>query len=396
MDQPEVQATMVCDVDTDRRTAAKARVDKHYNNTDCKAVNDFREITENPNIDAVCIAVPDHWHAFISISALEHGKDVYCEKPLTHNIHEAIAVTKAARDNKRVLQTGSMQRSMAEFRVACELVRNGVIGKITKIDTSFGNPAIPFNLPEPAIPFNLPEEPMQPGLDWDRWCGPGPLVHYNSILSPRGLHNHFPLWREVREFGGGYICDWGAHHIDIAQWGLGMDENGPVEVVPPSDWQSPKARGAQLIYADGTVLTHVNGKGVTFYGTEGEISVNRGKFEFARNDGKKFRFWEKEQDKGTSLVREYTLAEREYLKDAKISLYKSKDQIQDFLACVKSREKPVCDVGIGASSAIACHLMNFAYYHGAHVKWNPTKHKFISGGDDKWLTREYRGEWKVA
>ncbi len=387
MNQPEVQAVMVCDVDTDRRTAAKEKVDKHYGNTDCKAVNDFREITENPNIDAVCIAVPDHWHAFISISALEHGKDVYCEKPLTHNIHEALAVTKAARDNKRVLQTGSMQRSMSEFRVACELVRNGVIGKIKTIDTSFG---------DPAIPFNLPEETMQPGLDWDRWCGPGPLVHYNSILSPRGVHNHFPAWRMVREFGGGMICDWGAHHIDIAQWGLGMDGNGPVEVIPPKNWESPKARGAQLIYANGVVLTHTNGKGVTFYGTEGEISVNRGKFEFARNDGKKFRFWDKDQDKGTSLVREYTLAEREYLQDAKVKLYKSKDQIQDFLACVKSRQKPICDVGIGASSAIACHLMNFAYYHGAHVKWNPTEHTFVSGGDDKWLTREYRGEWKVA
>jgi len=385
--QDEVHVVAVCDVDTDRRTAAKARVDKEYGNSDCKAVNDFREITENKDIDAVCIAVPDHWHAFISISALKHGKDVYCEKPLTHNIHEALAVTAAARENKRVLQTGSMQRSMAEFRVACELVRNGVIGKIKTIDTSFG---------DPAVPFNLPEETMQPGLDWDRWCGPGPFVHYNSILSPRGVHNHFPAWRMVREFGGGMICDWGAHHIDIAQWGLGMDENGPVEVVPPKDWESPKARGAQLIYADGVVLTHVNGKGVTFYGTDGEISVNRGKFEFARKDGKKFRFWDKDQDKGTSLAREYTLAEREYLGDAKVKLYKSKDQIQDFLACVKSREKPVCDVGIGASSAIACHLMNFAYYHGAHVKWNPTEHKFISGGDDKWLSREYRGEWKVA
>lgn len=383
----EVQAVAVCDVDTDRRNATKAVVDKAYNNTDCKAVSDFREITQNKDIDAVCIAVPDHWHAIVSISALENGKDVYCEKPLTHNIHEALAVTAAARKNNRVLQTGSMQRSMAEFRVACELVRNGVIGKIVSVDTSFG---------DPAVPYNLPEEPMQPGLDWDRWCGPAPLEPYNSICSPRGVHDNFPMWRMVREFGGGMICDWGAHHIDIAQWGLGMDGNGPVEVVPPKDWQSPKARGAQLIYADGVVLTHVDGKGVTFHGTEGEISVNRGKFEFLPKNGKKYRFWTKEEDKGTSLIREYTLAEREYLADAKVKLYNSKDQIQDFLACVKSREKPVCDVAIGASSAIACHLMNFAYYHGAHVKWNPTEHKFVSGGDDKWLTREYRGEWKVA
>ena len=138
-----VQVVAVCDVDTTRRNAAKETVDKKYGNSDCKALNDFREITENPAINAVCIATPDHWHAIVSLSAVNHGKDVYCEKPLTHNIHEAIALTAAARKNNRVLQTGSMQRSMAEFRVACELVRNGVIGKISRVDTSFGDVAVP-------------------------------------------------------------------------------------------------------------------------------------------------------------------------------------------------------------------------------------------------------------
>ena len=388
---PEVQVVAVCDVDKTRREDTKETVDKKYGNTDCKALNDFREITENPNIDAVCIATPDHWHAIVTISALTHGKDVYCEKPLTHNIHEAIAVTKAARDNKRVLQTGSMQRSMQEFRVAAELVRNGVIGKIKNIGIDIG---------DPAVPNANPKEDMEPGLDWDRWCGPGPLAPYSSVLSPRGRHKHFPAWRMTREYGGGMICDWGAHHIDIAQWGLGMDENGPVEIVAPAGWESPKARGAQLIYANGTVLTHEQPKdgmgGASFFGTDGEVHVNRGKFCLILGGKTVHKFWDKEKDKSTSLEREYTLAEREHLADAKVKLYKSKDQIADFLACVKSREKPVCDVGIGASSAIACHLMNFAYYHGAKAKWNPTEHKFISGGDEKWLTREYRGEWKVA
>lgn len=387
MSYDEVIATMVCDVDRDRRNAGKERVDKQYNNTDCKAVNDFREITENKDIDAICIATPDHWHAPIMISAVANGKDVYCEKPLSHNVHESLAMTTAARKHNRVVQTGSMQRSSGEFRVAAELVRNGVIGKIKTVDTSFG---------DPAKPNANPEEPLQPGLDWDRWCGPAPLVPYSPVLSPRGVHTNFPQWRMTREFGGGMITDWGAHHIDIAQWGLGMDENGPVEVKAPADWDSKSARGAQLIYADGVVLTHVNGKGVSFFGTEGEVHVNRGKFELILGGKRKFGFWDKEVDKTTSLQREYTLAEREFLADAKVKLYNSKDQIADFLACVKSRQKPICDVAIGASSATACHLMNFAYWHGASFKWNPADSTFVSGGDPKWLTREYRGEWKVA
>ncbi len=386
-----VKVVAVCDVDKTRREDTKEVVDKKYGNKDCKAVNDFREITENPAINAVCIATPDHWHAIVTISALTHGKDVYCEKPLTHNIHEAIAVTKIARENKRVLQTGSMQRSMQEFRVAAELVRNGVIGKVQTIGIDIG---------DPAVPNANKEEPMEPGLDWDRWCGPGPLAPYSSVLSPRGRHHHFPHWRMTREYGGGMICDWGAHHIDIAQWALGMDENGPVEIIAPQKWDDPHARGAKLVYADGTVLTHKKAEngmsGASFFGTDGEVHVNRGKFCLILNGETKHMFWDKDKSKGTSLEREYTLSEREYLAGAKTKLYVSKDQIKDFLACVKSREKPICDVGIGASSAIACHLMNFAYYHGAHMKWNPTEHKFISGGDDKWLTREYRGEWKVA
>ena len=191
---PEVIVTAVCDVDKTRREDSKEAVDKKYGNTDCKALNDFREITESKDFDAVCIATPDHWHAYITISALSHGKDVYCEKPLTHNIHEAVAVVEATRKNNRILQTGSMQRSMQEFRVAAELVRNGVIGKVKTIGIDIG---------DPATPNANPKEDMEPGLDWDRWCGPGPLAPYSSVLSPRGRHHHFPAWRMTREYGGG-------------------------------------------------------------------------------------------------------------------------------------------------------------------------------------------------
>src|SRR2546428_8381083 len=151
----------------------------------------------------------------------------------------------AARKPDRVFQTGSMQRSSSEFRKACELVRNGRLGKIKQVIVDVG---------PPSVPCDLPEEPMEPGLNWDRWLGPAPQRPYNSVLSPRGVHNHFPAWRSYREYAGGGHSDMGAHHYDIAQWCLGMDESGPVEVVPPED---PNAEaGVKFIYGNGVVMTH--------------------------------------------------------------------------------------------------------------------------------------------
>lgn len=388
----DVQIVAICDVDTTRREAAQKRIDTKYAEkaaSGYKSVstyNDFREVLARKDIDAVVIATPDHWHAYIAIAAVKAGKDVYCEKPLTYNIHEAVELVKAVRKTDRVFQVGSQQRSSKEFRVAAELVRNGVLGRVHSVGVSFG---------DPASAYKQPEETMEPGLDWDRWCGPGPLVAYNPMLSPRGVHTHFPKWRDTWEFGGGMITDWGAHHIDITQWALGMDGNGPVEVRAPQNWETAK-RGAQLVYADGTVVTHIKGRGVSFYGTEGELHVNRGKFELMMNGKTVRKFVDKEVDKGTSLEREVTLSEREYLADAKIKLYNSKSHFDDFLACIKSRQRPICDVEIGASSVIACHVMNFAYRYGANVKWDPIRKKVGSGGSSKWLTRDrYRGEWKV-
>jgi predicted dehydrogenase len=388
----DVEVLAVCDVDTTRREAAKKRVDDAYTaKTDktyrgCTAYTDFREVLARKDIDAVVIATPDHWHAFIAIAAVKAGKDVYCEKPLTYNIHEAIELVKAVRASRRVFQTGSQQRSSKEFRIAAELVRNGVLGRVDSIHVSFG---------DPARPYDQKPEDIEPGLDWDRWCGPGPLVGYSPYLCPRGVHDNFPNWRNTWEFGGGMITDWGAHHIDIAQWALNKDGNGPIEIRAPQNWETAK-RGAQLVYADGTVLTHVKGKGVSFYGTEGECHVNRGKFELIMDGKTVHKFWDKEIDKTTSMEREVTLTEREYLANAKIKLYNSKSHFQDFLDCIQSRQRPIADVEIGASSVTACHLMNFAYHYGANVKWNPEKKKFASGGSNKWLTRDrYRAGWAV-
>ena len=381
----DTQVLAVCDVDTTRRNTAKAQVDNAYKNTDCFATGDFRELIARKDIDAVCIATPDHWHAIPMLAALRAGKDVYCEKPLTHNIHEAIEVIRAVEANQRVLQTGSMQRSSKEFRVACELVRNGIIGKITKVECQFG---------DPGRPCDLPEESPEPGLNWDMWCGPGPLRGYSSVLSPRGNHNHFPDWRNYKEYGGGMVCDWGAHHIDIAQWGLGMDGSGPVEVIPPSDEKA--RRGCQLVYANGIRLEHAGGFGVRFIGEDGEVLVNRGKFKVILKGEVIAEFISGEQSKKTSCEREVALMEKQFLNDAKVRLTNSKNHLDDFLSCVRSRTKPIASEIVGAGTAISCHLMNQSYYNHARLAWDPAKKEFTGGtGNPKWLTRDYRGEWKV-
>jgi predicted dehydrogenase len=389
------QVVAVCDVDTTRREDARKRVDEFYAQKNaaasptakaagCAAYNDYRDLLARKDIDAVCIATPDHWHAIITVAALRAGKDVYCEKPLTHNIHEAVTVMQAVTENRRVLQTGSMQRSSSEFRVACELVRNGAIGQVQNVECSFG---------PPPIPCDLPEETMEPGLDWDRWVGPAPMRPYNSILSPRGLHKHFPNWRNYVEFGGGMVTDWGAHHLDIAQWGLGMDASGPVEVLPPPT-QGDK-RGAKLVYASGITVKHADGFGVDFVGSEGRVRVNRGKFIFERG-GKTIASYQGKQDEDTSLGQQVRKAETEFLKEAKVKLYVSQNHIQDFLDCVKSRRQPITNAQIGGRTVICCHLMNLAYLHHQKIAWQPEQNAFAKGtGNAKWLTRDYRSPWQV-
>jgi predicted dehydrogenase len=216
--QKEVQVLAVCDVDTTRREAAKKTVETRYADQiksgsykGCAAYNDFRELIARKDIDAVVIATPDHWHAIPVIEACKAKKDIYCEKPLTLTIREAKTLIDAVRKHERVFQTGSQQRSGSEFRLACELVRSGRIGKIKQVIVDVGGP---------SKPCDLPEEKLEEGLDWDRWLGPAPKRPYNSVLSPRGVHGHFPNWRNYQEYSGGMMTDWGAHHFDIAQWGL--------------------------------------------------------------------------------------------------------------------------------------------------------------------------------
>ncbi len=387
----ETQVVAVCDVDTNRREGHRKTVEEFYGRQSgsgfkgCAVYNDFRELLARGGIDAVVVATPDHWHALIVIAAAAAGKDVYCEKPLTNTIHEARAVVDAISRKQRVLQTGSQQRSSREFRVACELVRNGVIGRISRVEAGFGGP---------PRPCDLAGEAAEPGLDWDLWLGPAPLRDYNEILSPRGVHKHFPMWRKYREYGGGMVTDWGAHHLDIAQWGLGMDESGPVEVRPPADWAKAE-QGVRMTYANGVELTHIAENGVTFFGADGEVYVNRGKFRLTLRGEQKARFLAKEDQ--PALAAQLDAVEAEFLGSAKVRLRASTDHKADFLASIASRVQPIAGPEVGARTVTCCHLVNLAYFHGQTFRWDPAANQFAGGtGNPAWLTREYRGPWRVA
>jgi predicted dehydrogenase len=374
--QKDVQVLAVCDVDTTRRENAKATVEKRYGEQlksgqykGCAAYNDFRDVLARKDIDAVVIATPDHWHTIPVLEACRAGKDIYCEKPLSLTIREAKAMIDAVRKYNRVFQTGSQQRSSPEFRLACELVRSGRIGKVETVYVNVGGP---------SRPCDLPEERLEPGLDWDRWLGPAPQRPYNSVLSPRGVHRHFPDWRNYREYSGGMMTDWGAHHFDIAQWGLGMDDSGPIEIIPPED---PKAqKGVRYIYANGVVVIHGDqyepGKrvnGVAFIGSEGKIFVNRG---YKASDPKE-------------IIRQ-PLGEKD------VHLYESPGHQRDWLICVRSRKRPLCDVEIGARSVTVCHLGNLAYWNHRKLRWDPKEWQFVNDAEaNKWIDRERREPWQL-
>jgi len=383
---PLAQVLAVCDVDTTRRNDGLKRVNTYYTENkdkgvaDCKAYTDYRELLERKDIDTVCIATPDHWHAQPVLLALAKGKDVYCEKPLTHDIQEAIDIMESVNKHKRVLQTGSMQRSAKEFRIACELVRNSCIGKIDHVECSFGGP------PKPC---DLPEETMEPGLDWNMWLGPAPVRPYNSVLSPRGVHDHYPQWRLYREYGTGDVGDWGAHHLDIAQWGLGMDDSGPVEVRLVNN-------EAVLVYPNGITVMHKRtGFGIHFFGSEGEVMVNRGRFRVIVK-GQTIASYVGDESKGTSCQAEVDKAEKLLLKNAGIRLYESKSHYEDFMSCVSSRKKPVASEQVGGRTVISCHLINQAYFNNSEIKWDPVKFCFTGGtGNPAWLKGNYR-DWTLV
>jgi predicted dehydrogenase len=364
----DVQALAVCEVDQKRREHAKRRVEKAYGERKeykgCAAYVDFRELIGRKDIDAVCIATPEHWHAIPAIEAMKAGKDVYCEKPLTLTLAEGKRCIDAARTLKRVFQTGSQQRSnvFGDFRQAAEFIRSGRLGRIQTVTVGVGGP---------SKWCDLRAEETEPGLDWDLWLGPAPMRPYNSILSPRGVHKHFPAWREYREYAGGGHADMGAHHYDIAQWCLGMDESGPVEILPPMSRSAH--HGVVYRYASGVVMVHGGPSGCTFTGDRGTLHIDR-----------------------DHLTSDPPAIVKEPLGAKEVHLEKSPGHHRNWIDCIRSRKRPLADVEIGARSVAITILGNLAYWNHRALQWDPVKWQFVNEETaNRWLDRERRDPWQL-
>ena len=362
----------VCDIDENRVDEAKKMF------PDATGYHDFRKVMERDDIHAVICGTVDHWHSLVSIAAMRAGKDVYCEKPLTLTIEDGKQIVRAVKKTKRVLQTGSQQRSDKNFRLACELVRNGRIGKLKHINT--------------ILPAGLREGPFKPvpipaGLDWDFWQGPTGPVEYEK----ERCHFSFRYWYE---YSAGTMTDWGAHHNDIALWGSGFERSGPVSIEAealsqpiPGGYSAIADYRVHYAYANG--LTHTcestrdnsvtggvvnaNGKlhGTRFEGADGWIWVTRGKIEASRPE----------------ILTDPLSSNAE-------RLYVSDDHMGNFFDCMRSRKAPICEAEIGHRSASVCHLGAVALRLGRKLKWDPKAEHFVNDKDaNKFLSREMRKPW---
>jgi myo-inositol 2-dehydrogenase / D-chiro-inositol 1-dehydrogenase len=335
---------------------------------DCAEYGDFRELLEQKDLDAMTVVVPDHWHALIAIAAMKKGKDIYCEKPLSLTIAEGQAMVKVASQKNPVFQVGSQQRSDRRFRLACELVRNGRLGEIKRIETRIGrNPK--------EGPFPIVEPPKE--LDWNLWLGQTPEVEYVT----KRCHYEFRWWYE---YSGGKVTDWGAHHNDIAQWALGMDDSGPVEVISegseptqePNCYNCPPRFEITYTYKNGVQLVCMSDgdNGVKFEGEKGWIFVDRGKIKAS----------------------DQALLDEPLPQDA-TRLYVSNDHMRNFFDCVRDRQKTICPVEVGHRSVTVCHIGNICLrLGGKHLRWDPAKERFE--GDtlaNEMLSRPMREPWKL-
>ena len=373
---PGVHIPAICDVYEPHRMQAKARVDDRYENEDCVAYNDFRAVLDRDDIDAILIGSPDHWHIPISIAAFKAGKDVYSEKPLTHTINEGKALVKAVKRYGRVFQTGTQQRSSVEFRFACELVRRGMLGKLHTVE---------LHLPPGNSCEWTPDREPPPGLDWDLWLGPAPWVPFNPRRHPGGF-------RFFWDYSGGSLTDWGAHHSDVAQWGIGMDGSGPISVegkgVLPAEGNFETFLDYNITweYPNGVKMVTVHPEhGLRFIGTDGWVHVWRGGIEAEPRE----------------LLR--TVIDQDerslYIKPAQQQqwqVWASPGHHADWLDCIRTRRQPVCNAEVGHRSVTVCHLGNIAMRLGRKLNWDPVKEEFI--GDDEantYLSRPYRAPWRL-
>lgn len=363
---PGVEVVAGADVYAIKRERFSLRVQKNMTEAGKtyvapKLYEDYRELLANPEVDAVVIASPDHWHAIMAIDACRAKKDIYLEKPLTFTIKEGQELVKAVRENGIVLAVGSMQRAAVNFQTAAMHVQRGKLGKISQVLVHVGEN------PHPK-PYDLEKQEIPAGLNWEKWLGPIPSLHFNDLLNPGITLNPeknesaWGAWRWYRETGGGLMTDWGAHMIDIAQWGLSMDRNGPVEVIPASGDKPLTYR-----YANGVemLITKFDEgrQGVKFLGEKGWIKVSRGNYD-------------------TSI--------------ADLQIGKEPENFSfgahhiDFIDCIRKRKDPIVPVEVGHSTCTACTIGNIAHELGRPLKWDPIAQVFTDAEANKKLHYTYQ------
>lgn len=373
LSKDQVHWVAVCDVDEKHLFEARDIVNEKYGNNDCAVYRDFRELFLRRDLDAVSIAVPDHWHAILSIAAARAGFDIYGEKPITHSLREGRALSDAVKRYVRVWQTGSWQRSVENFHRACELVRNGRIGKVLKIEVG-----LPQGHHDFAGTFGQETiGPPPPELDYDFWVGPAPYVPY----CPARVHMN---WRWNMDFGGGQLMDWVGHHLDIAHWGMGWDYTGPVEIEGRGEFPKSGIYNSAMRYyltakyADGTPVVIAGGYpeirgGAKWIGEHGWIWVDRGAFEAHP----------------AHLV-------HEVIGPNEIKLYKSRDHYQNFLDCVKTRSLTITPCEVAHRSASVGHLGVIAIELARKIRWNPATETIIDDPEaERLLSRAYRKPWQL-
>lgn len=449
---PNVKVVAVCDCDRSRAALFAKDVDKAYGTGGCRISYDFRELVKDPGIDLFCIATPDHWHAYISVEAMKHGKDVFCEKPLTYSVEEAKQVMEAQTKYGRVLQTGSWQRSTRLFRDAVSLVRGGLIGNVRFVDANygaigkFGGPSHPvrfWNDPKNAAKEGAPN----PDIDWAMWLGPARYRPYSSELSYRGRSGTPMFWRCDDDLASGMNGDWGAHHLDIVQWALDMDNGGPYRIIRSDEPHSTDLyHGGRRQWGMGMLFKRPygdvklyhgpfssvwpetpagrqvwdsswHGWGSVFYGDDGIVAVARNKIavwtgtglvkpnpEIRRQIEKcefmpdKIRF--ATVGKGAmGLEKALDGIEKSYAAEIKkADLYRSDNHMRNFLECVESRRLPITDAGVGGHSSILCQLCNLSYKHDTGFDWDPVRMTFANG-TGKGISLRREGDcngWKVV
>jgi len=382
----QTQVVAVCDVDSKRVKHAQKLVEEKYSTQSrnrtargatykgCATYKDFRELVARDDIDAVMIATPDQWHALPAIAAAKAGKDIFLQKPLTLTIQEGRVLSDTVRRYNRVFQVGSQQRSDARFRQACELVRNGRIGKLHTVKVGFGTD--PATGQEPTMP--VPE-----WLDYEMWLGPAPWAAYTEKrVHPQNDYGR-PGWLRILDYGSGMITGWGSHHNDIAQWGMGTEFSGPAEIEAqaeyPKDglWDVHGAFRIEYTYANGVkVICADNGKnkqGVVFEGTEGWVYVKRGQI-----------------DADPKSLLTSTIGPNEF------HLYKSNNHKGNFLECIRSRAETAAPVEVGHRSCTVCLLGEIAMRLGRKLKWDPERERFTNDTEaNRMVSRPMRSPWHL-